>query len=82
MALTSETLFHYNKSLKNLQDVLSQKFKLSYCEEVIEFSGEKIKNYIPMVTFCDIPLAMAKDHIKKYGSYAIGLSKDWGGVKN
>ena len=34
-----------------------------------------------MVTFCDIPLAMAKDHIKKYGSYAIGLSKDWGGRK-
>ena len=43
MALTSEALFHYTKSLKNLQDILSQKFKLSYYEEVIEFSGEKIK---------------------------------------
>jgi hypothetical protein len=35
-------------------------------------------NYFPMISFCDIPLALAKDQISKYGSYAIGLSKEWG----
>jgi hypothetical protein len=31
-----------------------------------------------MVCFCDIPLTQTQEHIKTYGNYAIGLSKDWG----
>ncbi len=34
-----------------------------------------------MVCFCDIPLSHAKVHMKRYGKYGIGLSKDWG-IKN
>ncbi len=30
-----------------------------------------------MISFCDIPLTRVTDHVKKYGSYAIGLTTDW-----
>ena len=31
---------------------------------------------IPMVSFCDIPITRAVDHIAKYGHYMIGLDKE------
>lgn len=33
---------------------------------------------VPMICFCDIPLSNIKDHVKKYGKYAIGVEKKWG----
>ena len=32
---------------------------------------------IPMVSFCDIPITRATDHIAKYGQYMIGLDKEF-----
>lgn len=34
-----------------------------------------------MISFCDLPLSNAKEHIDKYGGYAIGFTKEWG-IKN
>ena len=30
---------------------------------------------IPMISFCDIPISQSQEHSEKYGSYALGLSK-------
>lgn len=32
---------------------------------------------IPMISFCDIPLTRVESHSKRYGKYAIGISKDY-----
>jgi hypothetical protein len=41
-------------------------------------AGEGFHGYYPMISFCDLPLSLAKDQFSKYGNYAIGLSKEWG----
>src|SRR5947209_1483362 len=82
MIVTSDTLFHFTKSRNNLERILSERFKFSYCKESYhidsDFSGEL---YIPMISFCDLPLGLIKNHITKYGSFGIGMTKEWG-IKN
>ena len=34
-----------------------------------------------MVCFCDLPMSLIQKHLKQYGSFGIGLEKEWG-VKN
>jgi hypothetical protein len=81
MKVTSDSLFHFTPSLKNLSNILQKKFGLTYCREKYILNYQAHDNYFPMISFCDIPLSLAKDQIKKYGSYAIGMTKDWG-IKN
>ncbi|NOQ32264.1 MAG: hypothetical protein GQ570_14225 [Helicobacteraceae bacterium] len=52
-------------------------FKVSFCHERITFTKKENSLYIPMVSFCDIPLSEVKNHVKRYGSYGIGLTKEW-----
>lgn len=81
MQVTSDCLFHFTDSLKNLEMILSKKFQLTYCNEIYTLNGENHNSYFPMISFCDLPLSLTKNHIYKYGCFAIGLSKDWG-IKN
>ncbi len=81
MQVTSDTLYHFTTSLKKLQSILSKKFRLTYCHEKYILDYETHDSFYPMVSFCDIPLSLAKDQIERYGSYAIGMTKEWG-IKN
>lgn len=69
----TSTLFHYTKSKSFLLSIIKDGFKYSYCKE--EFM-EDVCLGIPMVSFCDIPIGSSTEHVSKYGSYAIGISKE------
>ncbi len=77
MSLSSNTLIHFTSSAENLKGILSSNFKLSYCKECSVIGGKESTFYVPMVSFCDIPLSQIKKHIIKYGEYGIGMTRDW-----
>lgn len=78
MGISSNSIIHFTNSLDSIKGILKQNFNLKYCKEHIKFSGKKATNLlVPMVSFCDIPMSEIKDHIDKYGSYGIGLTKNW-----
>ncbi len=91
MAVSSNTLFHVTNKKENLYNILrEQAFRVHYCLETFSMnfisettttpdSKGTMGRYIPMVSFCDIPLRDIKPHFEKYhGVGAIGLSKEWG----
>ena len=81
MSLEPLTIIHFTKSAAALKGILSDGFKIKYCKEGIWFKDVEKKFRIPMVSFCDIPIAQAKDHMEKYGNYALGLTEEWANGK-
>lgn len=72
----SNSYFHYTKDFDLLTSILKHGFKGYYCREEFKV-GRNVKNiYIPMVSFCDLPLA----HISQitYGDWGVGMSSVWG----
>lgn len=78
MALSTNSIIHYTKNIKNVELILKEGFKVKYCYEKV-LSSEKghIHSAFPMVSFCDIPLSQVKEHLNSYGCYGLGLKKDW-----
>jgi hypothetical protein len=70
----ANTLFHYTKNFEALSSILKEGFRVSYSKERIT---DSIFIAIPIVSFCDIPIECCEEHREKYGSYAIGLNKQW-----
>ena len=75
----SNTLFHFTKSAETVKAILSSGFWPRYCLEHVEHLGFKENPYIayPMVCFCDIPLSRIEDHIGFYGSFGLGMTREW-----
>jgi Putative abortive phage resistance protein AbiGi, antitoxin len=78
--ISTNTIFHFTASIDNLESILKNDFYPLFVFE--DFFGTissipGAEKAIPMVCFCDIPLSQVRKHIKTYGEYAIGLSKEW-----
>lgn len=80
--LSANTLFHFTNKFENVESILENGFYPRYSYEDHSTSTPSNQGHpdyaIAMVCFCDIPLSQIKDHMETYGSYGIGLSKDWG----
>lgn len=78
--MIANSLFHFTRKSSSLKAILqSLSFRASYCiENVRGFGFQSSYLAIPMVCFCDIPLKFVRHHVRNYGSYGIGLKKDWG----
>lgn len=77
MALSSNTIIHFTNKKEALLGILEDNFRISFCKEGTYLGDKRWTFYVPMVSFCDIPMSEIKDHIGKYGSYGIGLTKEW-----
>jgi Putative abortive phage resistance protein AbiGi, antitoxin len=77
MPISSNCIIHFTPSKNSLLGILSDDFRINYCTEQYQIGEFDISAKVPMVSFCDIPLSQIKEHIEKYGSYGIGLTKEW-----
>jgi len=77
LATSGNCVYHYTGKFEHLLNILSDGFKISYCKETIITDGYPRTYAIPIISFCDLPLSQVKDHMTKYGEYAIGLTMDW-----
>lgn len=77
MPVSSNTLFHFTSN-NNFFGILEGNFIPKYSLE--SFQSDKITTSFgfPMVCFCDIRLSQIKRHLKVYGYYGIGFTKEWG----
>lgn len=77
--LSSNTLFHFTKSIAILKNILREGFRLTHVPEVIKkIREDELLYYVaPMVCFCDIPLGGVKVHLQRYGNYGLGIHKNF-----
>ncbi|MDP4183636.1 MAG: abortive infection system antitoxin AbiGi family protein [Bacteroidota bacterium] len=80
--LSANTLFHFTNKTNLISILKVCAFYPRYCYEDIATHDASSNIHpdiaVPMVCFCDIPLSQIKNHINTYGSYGIGLKKEWG----
>lgn len=77
--LSTRSVFHFTRGISPINNIIKEGFKVSFSNEKFILSGDVsyIEMQIPMISFCDIPLSQIKDHVWKYGSFGIGLTKEW-----
>ncbi|NOI80918.1 hypothetical protein F0237_09600 [Vibrio tubiashii] len=80
-SLYPDILFHFTQDKDSLFNILNDTFRISYAREKVEGIETKREFAVPMVSFCDLKLSELKVHMGKYGSYGIGLTKEWANRK-
>ncbi len=80
--ISSNSLFHFTAEKKNLLGILEKEFLPRYSFENVKLKSDSFRpgmaQAIPMICFCDISLSQIQNHIKEYGNYGIGMTKEWG----
>lgn len=76
--LSTNSVFHFTRSVDIIEKIISEGFRLKYCHEKFVLSDSSFYELqVPMVSFCDIPISQIKNHITSYGHFGIGLTKEW-----
>lgn len=85
MVISSNALFHFTRSMDDLVSILKYDFVPRLClENYSDMFGDQGKEFtmaFPMVCFCDLPISQLRGHMEFYGSYGLGMKKEWG-IKN
>lgn len=76
MSLYPDILFHFTNK-ESLYKILESTFKVSYAREKIIGPSNDREFAVPMVSFCDLKLSELKIFIQNYGTFGIGLTKEW-----
>lgn len=73
-----DIIFHFTDKAAALKGIVKeQAFFPSYARERIDNLGKTKEFGCPMVSFCDLRLSELPEHMKKYGHYGVGLTKEW-----
>ena len=82
MNIYSNSFFHRVRNFDAIKGILEDGFKAYYCKEEVFVGNKKKPSYIgiPMVSFCDLPLAYFSQN--NYGEYGIAMSRSWGREKS
>lgn len=78
-AICSTSLFHFTHKKYVFKKILKNGIRYSYSSEFVpQFFAENNENIalsIPIICFCDIPLIRISSHVRRYGSYGVGINK-------
>lgn len=79
----SESFFHLTKHRTTLESILTDGgFWPRYCFEQNIWRTYTARAHthfwLPLVSFCDIPLTRLQLHAETYGYFGLGMTKDWG----
>lgn len=85
MKISEDNLYHFTKNIENLKSIIENGFIPFFGEEIVHFDdyGDcqiRVESF-PRVCFTDLPVDLIQNHKDKYGTYAIGMKKDWA-IKN
>lgn len=85
MVISSNALFHFTLSMEDIAGILENGFSARFCLEnysnLFDASNDGFTMAFPMVCFCDLPISQLRSHMDFYGSYGLGMKKEWG-IKN
>lgn len=75
--VSTENLYHYTNKFEYIKSIIQNGFRVSMCKENYYYINSGFSIDVPMVCFTDLPTNINIKHIKRYGNYAIGVTKQW-----